>query len=305
MSVTDEFGASTTSVRDPKRVCGPADENNQDETAPADPEHLIGYETGKATPRFQRIRNQVVVNEFGSVTVDLVRPQLLMMPSATDLTEMPPPLEGTSIDHFQCYQTRGGRTQIGNVPIEDEFGTMLVTVKRPTRLCTPVDANGEGVPNPDARLMCYDVRATTNVAPPGQLMINNDFGPGTVQTFRIRELCVPSFVNPAAAVCGDGAVNAPGEECDGAHDGACPGRCRADCTCAPPPTCGDDSVNQPSEQCDGSDDSACPGQCLADCTCAPAPACGDGVVNQPSEECDSSDDAACPGNCSASCTCLP
>src|SRR5207244_9633089 len=223
VSVIDEFGARTMTVRDPKRVCGPADENNQDATAPADPEHLVGYEVGKAAPRFQPIRNQVVVNEFGSVTVDLAGPQMLMMPSATSLTALPPPLDGTSIDHFQCYKTHGGRTQIGTVPIEDEFGTIQVTVKRPIRLCTPVDASGQGVPNPDARR----------------------------------------------------------------------------------PACGEYSVNQPSEECDGSDDSTCPGRCLADCTCAPAPMCGDGIVNQPSEECDLSDDSACPGNCSASCTCLP
>ncbi len=31
--------------------------------------------------------------------------------------------------------------------------------------------------------------------------------------------------------CGDGTVNAPQEQCDGSDDSACPGACRADCTC--------------------------------------------------------------------------
>jgi len=39
-------------------------------------------------------------------------------------------------------------------------------------------------------------------------------------------------------------------------------------TTLPPPVCGDGTVNQPSEQCDGVDDAACPGACRADCTCA-------------------------------------
>ena len=36
--------------------------------------------------------------------------------------------------------------------------------------------------------------------------------------------------------------------------------------------CGDNVVNQGSEECDGTDDGACPGQCLPNCTCAPPPA---------------------------------
>jgi len=49
----------------------------------------------------------------------------------------------------------------------------------------------------------------------------------------------------------------------------CPGACRANGTCPPPPApvCGDNHVNQPSEQCDGTDSAACPGACRADCTC--------------------------------------
>src|SRR5581483_4052866 len=71
---------------------------------------------------------------------------------------------------------------------------------------------------------------------------------------------------------GDGIVNQSTEQCDGASSAACPGQCRADCTCPPPPRCGDGIVNQSSEQCDGASSTACPGQCQADCTCrTPAP----------------------------------
>src|SRR5207244_2231243 len=58
---------------------------------------------------------------------------------------------------------------------------------------------------------------------------------------------------------------------DGTADAACPGRCRADCTCAPAPVCGDNAINQPSEQCDGTDSALCPGACRVDCTCPAAP----------------------------------
>ncbi|TMA57312.1 MAG: hypothetical protein E6J75_07895, partial [Deltaproteobacteria bacterium] len=79
--------------------------------------------------------------------------------------------------------------------------------------------------------------------------------------------------------CGDNQVNRAGEQCDGNSSAACPGRCRADCTCNPLPRCGDGVVNQASESCDGAADSACPGRCRADCSCAPA-RCGDNLIDQ-------------------------
>jgi hypothetical protein len=74
---------------------------------------------------------------------------------------------------------------------------------------------------------------------------------------------------PPAAVCGDGLVNDPTEQCDSADRAACPAAaCRADCTC--PPVCGDGRRNQPAEDCDGLDDASCPGRCLAACACGTA-----------------------------------
>jgi hypothetical protein len=69
----------------------------------------------------------------------------------------------------------------------------------------------------------------------------------------------------------------------------------------PSPRCGDGIVNQPCEQCDGADHPACAGPCAGDCTCAPV--CGDGRVNQATEECDGADDAACPDLCLSTCRC--
>src|SRR2546422_7518340 len=105
----------------------------------------------------------------------------------------------------------------------------------------------------------------------------------------------------ATAFCGDGRIDQLNEQCDGADDAACPGRCGATCRCPGPPRCGDGVVNQASEQCDGADSGACPGACRADCTCAGR--CGDGIVNQPNEPCDGRADAACPGRCLPNCGC--
>ena len=106
-------------------------------------------------------------------------------------------------------------------------------------------------------------------------------------------LCLANCLCP---VCGDGAINAPGEQCDGAASAACPGQCRPpgdpnQCKC---PVCGDGDVNQGSEQCDGTDAPTCPGLCLPSCLC---PVCGDGAINAPGEQCDGASDAACLGAC--------
>ncbi len=100
-----------------------------------------------------------------------------------------------------------------------------------------------------------------------------------------------------AAVCGDGVVAFPDEQCDDGPDNSdtSPDACRTDCIL---PRCGD-SVTDSGEACDGSSDAACPGSCRFNCTCA---VCGDGILDA-GEECDGSDDAACQGECQTDCTC--
>ena len=90
--------------------------------------------------------------------------------------------------------------------------------------------------------------------------------------------------------CGNDTVES-GEECDGTDSVACPGACLSNCVCA---VCGDGAVNAPGEICEIGEDAACPGDCLADCTCA---TCGDDVAEPPAEQCDGTDDSACPGEC--------
>jgi hypothetical protein len=68
-------------------------------------------------------------------------------------------------------------------------------------------------------------------------------------------------------ICGDGVINAFGEECDGGDDAACVGLCTATCNC-PPPVCGN-AVVEAGEECDGANDAACLLGCDALCACNP------------------------------------
>jgi hypothetical protein len=133
------------------------------------------------------------------------------------------------------------------------------------------------------------------------------------------------------AVCGDGAVNAPGEECDVPDASACPGGCDADCLCPPPTTTTTTSTTttttttlaptttttlepttttlEPTTTTTlaPTTTTAAPTTTTAAPTTTTTlpPACGDDVINQMSEDCDGIDATACPGACQLDCTCPP
>src|SRR5262249_33781037 len=87
VSVVDQFGSHTETVRFPHRLCAPADKNNGFPDAPTHPEHLIGHLTHAPGVR---VPNQTVVNQFGTIKVDVVRPDLLLVPTLKSLTAPPP-----------------------------------------------------------------------------------------------------------------------------------------------------------------------------------------------------------------------
>jgi hypothetical protein len=306
VTTSDEFAPnSTVTVRQAKRLCAPVNKNNEDPSAPSHPGHETFYTIKQTAPKFDRKKDipVTVANTFGGQTlpqfnVDLVRAERMLVPTSKSLVgpNFPPPL-AVNLDHFKCYRVRGARFRRASVSVQTQFGPALtIDIKRPRNLCVPVDKNGEGIFNDALGLMCFQVRTTPQ--PQHQVFTNNQFEQGAYETFGVRDLCVPTFVDPGT--CGDGEVNAPGEVCDGT-DGPCPGRCTAQCTCEP--FCGDNAVNQPGEVCDGSA-GACPGHCNAQCTCDPF--CGDGNFDPQTEDCD----GLPPGNgcapnevCNDQCTC--
>ncbi len=198
VSLTDQFGATTMTVDRPRRICNPADKNGEDPTAPDDPDHLVGYAIKASRPRFTRVRDQTFQNQFGPVTVDVVRPDMLLVPSAKSHDATPPLPTSFGVDHFKCYRVNGGRApRVPALAITDQFATLQVNVGRPIRLCTPVDKNGEdpGAPLRQDFLLCYQARVASSTRPfqdAGRVFVNNQFGPDAFATLRPTELCVPS-----------------------------------------------------------------------------------------------------------------
>src|SRR5215813_6619321 len=105
VSVQDQFGPHTETVRFPHRLCAPAAKNDEPpNNAFNDPEHLIGHlVSGPAV----KVAHQTLVNQFGTIVLDVVRPDILLVPTLKTLTPPPPPpLTTPAVDHFQCYKVK-------------------------------------------------------------------------------------------------------------------------------------------------------------------------------------------------------
>jgi len=192
LSLVDHLGASTARLLRGKRFCAPADKNDEDETAPLDADHFASYTIKQTAPRFTRIRDFVVTNQFGTTTLDLVRPEALLVPSAKSHVG-PIGSYTPSIDHFKCYKARG-RFRSDPITIDDQFGSISAAIKRPVRYCAPVDKNGEGVIDAGTHLLCYQVRSAAGSPTSDTLYSLNQFGPDEFKVFGARELCVPSTI---------------------------------------------------------------------------------------------------------------
>jgi len=190
LDLEDDFGASTATVRRAKMLCAPVNKNDEDPTAPDDPDHLVGYEI-RRDGRFQGVLDEVVEDQFGTLVLDIRRPERILVPSAkqADPNDVVTPLDPPVVDHYQCYSVRGDRRRVAGVTLEDQFGTGSADVKKPSRLCLPVNKNGEGIVDGAARLMCYAIKPGPRVNTTVQ--VNNQFGDDELRVKRARELCIP------------------------------------------------------------------------------------------------------------------
>ncbi len=197
VQLDDTFGASTVTLVRLKRLCNPADKNGEDPTAPLHTTHLAGYILKQTSPRFKTIRGVSVTNQFGTITVDLGKPDYLLVPTAKGINGPPGPLLGDpAVNHFKCFKARRAKTRVTNLTVIDQFGTIVLDVKKPAQLCVPTDKNGEGIVDPDAFLTCYRIRQTNEPLFRGlePIFIDNQFGPSTISVDHLRELCVPSTI---------------------------------------------------------------------------------------------------------------
>jgi hypothetical protein len=195
VSLVDRFGSTTVDLVEPRRVCPPADIGGADPAAPTHPDYFLGYRIRRSGPLAVLPRRQEITNQFGTISVEVVRPDLLLVPSVKGLDA--PPLDPAGIDHFQCYRITRARTHVKGLSLVDPLGSLSVDIKRPRRLCVPVDKNGEtpGAAQHAGVLTCYDSRLSNSSLPfvaPHELFVANAFGNVPLERLRAAEVCVPS-----------------------------------------------------------------------------------------------------------------
>jgi hypothetical protein len=190
VSLVDAIGASTVTIKRAKRICAPADVDGRDPTAPADPGHLTYYTLRQTTP-FAPAR-ATVTNELGTADVTVLKADRLLVPTAKSLVATPgaPP---PTIDHFKCYRLVTAKTRASGLAIRDQFGSIVVDIKKPLHVCLATAKNGEPVPTSGASLMCYQVRSARPANQP-TIYTSNQFGPDQFGFFGPRDLCLPSTV---------------------------------------------------------------------------------------------------------------
>jgi hypothetical protein len=217
LNLSDTFGDRVERAGRVREFCAPVDVDGLGITEPdanLSCHELMGPGFGELLRRRQRGAqlqprwepfDVVVDNEFGAAQYLTVRePEQLCVASTVerrDARVAPADPSGLPLDHFQCYgvEPSGGVPSFDpfEVSLSDFFGDATRRVGDPTKLCAPVDVDGQGVINSDAHLACYEVedldrrlrRQRTRV------LVSNLFGEEQRMTVRgAKTVCVPSDV---------------------------------------------------------------------------------------------------------------
>jgi hypothetical protein len=207
LETVDLFGEWRFSVAKPTDLCAPANVEGNDTTAPGHAEHLESYQIKRVpgTGKFPKTLHQEVVDQFGSLTIDLLKPERMLVPSAKSLTTPPSALSSPVTDHFTCYKARISPGTSKFAPrlasvVVDQFGSLSVNVMKLRRLCVPTDKNTEepGAELHGEHLLCYQVKVQSSFTPV-RAYTANQFGGETLDVKKPFDVCVAAQLNPAAA----------------------------------------------------------------------------------------------------------
>ena len=125
--------------------------------------------------KFEPVTSIQVDNQFGTLLLDLIKPERLLVPTAKDLDKpIDAPDSGThNVDHFKCYTAK---ISLGQPKFSRDLQAFVVdqfeqpkryVIQPPKRLCVPVDKNDEGMKNAGDALACYAVKQVPKVCTAG------------------------------------------------------------------------------------------------------------------------------------------
>jgi len=201
-----EIEPTTYTVDKPDRLYNPVQKTHDGTTTDItdDDSHYVGYKikTPKGEPKFEKVTDVLVQNQFGDIIVDVKKPKLLLVPSAKDHFTTPDPLDlPITVNHFKCYDVKEseGTPKFEKLIVSVFDPNFEITqdfeVKKPKMLCTPVDKDGEGIVDGENHLMCYDVKKLKDDPKFEKLSVftNNQFGPEDLEVKKVKQLCLPSI----------------------------------------------------------------------------------------------------------------
>ncbi len=201
VSLVDRFGVLTANVLREERLCASTDVAGADPTAPTHPDHVMAYKLWKPLPHFTRVYGLGITDQFGAITVTVIKPDRVLVPSAKSLLASPPPPASPAVGHFTCYKVRATTpfVPIAGLALQDQFRTMSVDVRKPVKLCTPVNKNDEspGAETDPHQLLCYKIRLTSGspkILPVSPIFVSDQFGALTLESQKVAELCVPALL---------------------------------------------------------------------------------------------------------------
>jgi len=94
VTVQDQFGTTgPLTLIKPNRICAPTNKQNEDPGSQNDPAHLKAWQDKHNRPKSL---NHEVVNQFGTLRLDVTRPQFLLVPAAKSITPRTTRLTGAA-----------------------------------------------------------------------------------------------------------------------------------------------------------------------------------------------------------------
>jgi hypothetical protein len=187
----DQFGEGATRVVRQGTLCNPVSKNGGRVLHRS--AHLNCYLTKDVDVKFTSVKADIT-NQFGTTTVEIVRPEGLCVPSLKSKTRVAPPTTPNpekAIDHFRCYVVTPVDVS-KSVKLTDQFGSTATRTLRLVELCTPVSKNGGRVRRPKAHLACYSIK-DGSAFKPRTVRVRNQFGLVNVRAIEPSTLCLPSF----------------------------------------------------------------------------------------------------------------
>ncbi len=205
-----------------------------------------------------------------------------------------PPGDASGVNNFKCYKIRDNKMPAfapTQATVKDDFSSpagFAYDVVKPTKLCTPVDKEGEGTVDPYGHLVCYLVHPAKTPPQPkfaGRKADtrNANLGDAYLDVKVVKELCLPATKDapPTTTSTSTTTTTSTSTTTITIPPGCCgpmriitqsTGRCLGHCSNDATTTCQTDSICGTGNTCLGRtpclDDGDCPGggTCLSDGT---------------------------------------